>query len=351
LVEQRIENPRVGGSIPPQATSVQAPPHLIRVRGRFYNSWGISTKSWLHMSLLADIQFECTAERASVSRLLRLCLQLASRLKHDPFKGWALHELNGYPKDAELPPYRIVETRSPGFFADRFIGQVTFDIPMSILPEPLRSRFLVARLDQPISQYEELLSEEGGFSAPWPQELALHYGKEVSPIQCLRMWQELPRSGVASLIDTVKTRVLSMVLDIKAENPDAGDIQGPGAVPIPEAKVAQIFNTNIYGGTVQNLAAGSTDIVQTATVTVAAGNLGGLLKFIADQGVAPTHASELAQAVEADTAAGAKGIGPRVADWLARLPAKAGSATAKIGSGALIALITKGILQYFGLGD
>jgi hypothetical protein len=333
---------------PPQANRIPAPPCPVRAHLEFGTDFYDVP---LRMSLLADIQAECTAEQASVSRLLRLCLQLASRLKHDPLKTWALSELNGYPEDADLPPYRVVKTRSRGYFADRFVGQATLDIPMSILPEPLRSRFSVARLDQPISQYEELLSGEGSFQSPWPQELALHYGKKVSQLQCIRMWQELPRSAVASLIDTVKTRVLSMVLDIEAENPEAGEIQRPGAIPIPEGKVAQIFNTNIYGGTVQNLAAGSTDVVQTATINVTPGDLGTLLKFVADQGVDAAHTQELAGAIAADTTAGAKGIGPRVAEWLRLLPSKAGTAVAKIGSGALIALITKGILMYFGLSD
>jgi hypothetical protein len=43
LVEQRIENPRVGGSIPPQATSIHAPRQPIREPGRFYNCRRFST--------------------------------------------------------------------------------------------------------------------------------------------------------------------------------------------------------------------------------------------------------------------------------------------------------------------
>ena len=42
-VEQRIENPCVGGSIPPQATSLYAPQRPFRVLGRFYNSLHSST--------------------------------------------------------------------------------------------------------------------------------------------------------------------------------------------------------------------------------------------------------------------------------------------------------------------
>jgi hypothetical protein len=43
LVEQRIENPRVGGSIPPQATRIHPPQRPFRVLGRFYISGAAST--------------------------------------------------------------------------------------------------------------------------------------------------------------------------------------------------------------------------------------------------------------------------------------------------------------------
>lgn len=44
------------------------------------------------MALLAEIQSECTSKDVNVSRLLRLCLLLAEKLKHAPLKEWATHE-------------------------------------------------------------------------------------------------------------------------------------------------------------------------------------------------------------------------------------------------------------------
>jgi hypothetical protein len=41
-----------------------------------------------------------------VEVLLRKVLILATRLEHEPMKGWVHHELDGYPDDADLPPYR-----------------------------------------------------------------------------------------------------------------------------------------------------------------------------------------------------------------------------------------------------
>jgi hypothetical protein len=49
-----FENPRVGGSIPPQATSVYAPQRPIRVLGRFYN-FGANFYKRLEMEPLAEL--------------------------------------------------------------------------------------------------------------------------------------------------------------------------------------------------------------------------------------------------------------------------------------------------------
>ena len=324
-----------------------------------FGFWGVSTiraaflqfgQKEVRMSLLAEIQNECIAKDGSVTRLLRLCLQLAARLKHDPLKTWVLHELNGYPDATSIPSYRLCSTRSRGFFYDGY-RQATLDIPMSVLvDEPIRARFSEARLTQPIRQYEELLTEksDGSFQIPWPQELALYYGPKVSTIQCLRMWQDLPRIAVAGLVDSVKTRVLSMVLDIEAENPMAGDIPG-GTLPIPESKVAQIFNTNIYGGQVGNLATGSSGVVQNVGDQILRGDLEGLTKHLISLGIPATATSDLVEAIEADRVSGQTGLGARVSDWLGRLCGKANEAGSDIATQAVIGAATQAILAYFGV--
>jgi AbiTii len=301
------------------------------------------------MSLLADIQSECVAREASISRILRLCLQLAARLKHDPLKEWALHELNGYSDGVDLPAYRVFETRSVGFFAD-FMHRVTLDIPMNVVDEPLRTKFSTARLDQPISQYEDLLGAEGegSFRLPWPMELTLHYGPKISEIQCIKIWQELPQAALSGLIDTVKTRVLSMVLAIESENPDAGDIRG-AAVPIPEAKVTQIFNTNITGSQVQNLAAGSTGVAQTAGNQIAAGDEKALTQYLASIGIAAAESAKLLSAIEQDKEEGSTGIGNRAAEWLKTLRAKANDVGGEIAKHSVALAASHAILEYLGL--
>jgi AbiTii len=56
------------------------------------------------MSLLDEIQADATGVDVPIEVLLRKVLILATRLEHEPMKGWVHHELDGYPDDAELPP-------------------------------------------------------------------------------------------------------------------------------------------------------------------------------------------------------------------------------------------------------
>jgi hypothetical protein len=292
------------------------------------------------MSLLADIQAECTSKECSVARVLRLCLQLAMRLKHAPLRQWVEHELNGYPQDAELPSYRNFKVRSRGFFADPFIGKGVLDVPLSVLPEDLRPFFETAKLSQPISHYESLLGQ-GNAQLPWPSEFATQYASEASSMECLRAWREIPSASIAGMIDTVKTKVLTMALDIEAQDPTAGDI--PSTKPnISEATVSNIVNTNIYGGTVQNLAAGSTGITQVAHSTVRADDPASLVSHLLANGFEKKDADALVKAVADDKSHGASGIGPKAAAWLGKLGTG-------VTQGALVGTATKALLVYLGL--
>lgn len=49
------------------------------------------------------------------------------------------------------------------------------------------------------------------------------------------------------IIETVRNKLLEFVLQIEAENPNAGEAS-PGEVPVQKERVTQIFHTYISGG-------------------------------------------------------------------------------------------------------
>lgn len=274
------------------------------------------------MSLLQDIQNECTERDASVSRLLRLCLRLAAALKNEPLKTWAAHELNGYPNNAPLPKYRVFPVTSTGYFIGSFGRSATLQISVGILPKETQDGYRCARLSEPIANYESLIRGEdkisGQFQIPWPIWLAVEYAsKMTTDMQCIQAWQDLPVNAVFGLVDTIKTRVLQMAIEIEANDPNAGDVLSI-APNIKESVVNQIINNTIIDSQIQNVAVGLGGISQSAGKQVNPGDLASLTAFLERLGIAKDEIAELSTAVTEDKAEDKPGIGTKALGWLSK---------------------------------
>lgn len=308
------------------------------------------------MSLLKDIINEA-AGGDDVARLLRKCLVLAHRLNSGELSTWARSELNGYDKAADLPTYRVLGCQSQGFFVGPFNQwQGTFEIPLSVLPERMRSNYVASRLLEPIAHFESLVADRSGKGAlmqPWPTEVARLCGPKafVEGTQCLRAWNEISPASVVGMLDQVKSRVLEFALAIASDFPELaqGDELLQGSAD-RETKVNQTFNTTIMGS-VGNLASGSTDVSQVSTMTVAPGQWESLKSVLVAEGVPGQEVERLKAALEEDKIAGETGVGVRVKGWLGTLTGLAMSGAAAISTNAIGGAIAPAIAKYLGLGE
>ncbi len=303
------------------------------------------------MALLQDIVAAATQEDCDVSSLLRKALVLSIRLRNDELKTWVSHELNGYPQEDLVPEYRRSDVFSYGLFADRLIGQAKLQVPVAVLPEEFRDKYRRVVLQNPINALVDLLArsiEKGSeITFPWPSA-ARQYAQKVSPLQCISAWRVLNPSFVAGVIDTVKTRILLLSLDLEAADPSAGDVPSTQS-SVSEARVNQIITTHIHG-TVQNFAAGGDSVTQTATLAVIAGDKASLLHALRASGLQQEEVQELTEALAADEAAGQPaGVGKRVKAWLGDLHVKAAQGLASVGTDVVAGLITGALLAYFGI--
>lgn len=219
------------------------------------------------MSLLREIQNAAVDASVPIATLLRKCKILAARLGNDQFKAWIDNELNGYSSKEDLPAYRIVRVNSKGHFSGPFqSGLKNADIPMTCMPENLRDNLSYTYLTSAAAGLEDLIGrcERGVLSEPWNPDIAAHFGGDIyEGMACMQAWKVIPISAVVSAVDTIRTRVLNFALEIEEEAPEAGEAP-PNTIPLPQDRVQQIFNTNIYG-TVQNLANASPGATQNAT--------------------------------------------------------------------------------------
>jgi hypothetical protein len=186
---------------------------------------------------------------------------------------------------------------------------------------------------------------------PWPPELVVCVGRDIyKDMMCLTAWQVIPRGSIASVIDAIKNRVLSFILDIEAEAPDAGEAP-PNSPPLPQDRVAQVFHAHIYGN-VGNITQGSQNVTQTATILIKQHDLDSLKAYLSSLGVTDIKLAELEMAIREDTVAEVQkkgGFGSQVSAWLTSLLCDIAAGVTPILQHVDAILVAQAIMTYYGL--
>ncbi len=306
------------------------------------------------MSLLRDIQDAAINSGIEISTVLRKCKVLSARLGNSEFKRWVDQELNGYESIDDLPSYRILTVQSKGHFSGPFgSGIKNGDIPLICLPKELRESLSKAYCTQPISAYEALIKSSKGdnFQEQWPPDLVALYGGEIyQNMSCMTAWKTIPYGLIVALIDTVRNRVLNFVIELESESPDAGEspINKPS---ISRDKIAHVFNTTIYGN-VGNIADGSSNINQTATLNVHKDDLSSLRTELGKLGIPQAELDELEISIKADDKKEViknKNLGLQVTNWLGGLFTKSAKGVIPVLQGLTANMITKALFLYYGI--
>ncbi len=306
------------------------------------------------MSLLKEIQADAIDSNVDISVVLRKCKVLAARLGNEDFKLWVEHELNGYTSKEDLPEYRTLKVESHGNFIG--VAWKGNDLPIapSIIPKEYRDMVTTAYFMDAISYFYSLIqttdkeNSSNVLAEPWPADLVRLVGSKIyQNMNCVSAWKVIPKSYVAALLDTVRNRILSFVLEIEAEAPDAGEAP-PNVKPIPDERVTQVYNTYIQGN-ITNLAAGSLNVTQTSEITIVQNDLDSLKGYLASLGIRKPDMEELDQAIHEDAQSEVKsGLGNKVRAWLGKMISKAGSSTWNVATSVAANLLTKALSKYYG---
>lgn len=304
------------------------------------------------MSLLREIQSDAVDSTVELPTLLRKCKVLAARLKNENFNNWVDNELNGYAPDADLPQYRILNVHSLGNFVGAFGRQLqNAPIPPSCLPKELRELVTKAYAREGVAALVPLAQgkKSGLLQSAWPADIAARYGDRIyEDLNCIGAWRVVSQSQMAGILDTVRNKVLSFVLEIEAEAPDAGEAMSTEQ-PITKEKVGQLYQTIIHGN-VGNVSTGGTNITQNATFQVNQNDFDSLRRFLSQQGVEDSDINELEKAVSTDPApTKADSFGKRVSTWIGKMVSKAASGVWKVSTAVASDLLVKALASYYGL--
>jgi len=300
------------------------------------------------MSLIEQIQQAAVDSDSDLGQVLRLCKILAARLDSRPLEEWLSWESNGYPKEADLPNYRVFPLILKGHFTGAFGSALRFaPIPAASIPKAIRESVTRFHCRQSVSAIADIIKPRPGSLRAPLQNMAPYLGTSVySDMNCLDVWGEFSDSQLVEVLNSVRNRVLDFVLALWKEHPNAGEPVASDK-KIKSDQVSQIFHTTVYGGAANVVGAGHHS---TLTFSIQSGDFRALEQTLREKGVEPADLAALQQAINDDPKpVDASKFGPRVANWIGNMLGKAASGmwgmTVETGG----ALLTSALAKYYGL--
>lgn len=299
---------------------------------------------------LDDVIASSLDDNTSIAGLLRRCLVLSYHLNNDALKKWVESELNGYGAEDQLPRYREVNAPAKGLMLGT--GGSTINdqpLPSALMNEEHRHFAESVRLTEPIAAYQELRNQSGNGGSgrarvEWPANLTGKYQKTFFGASFVlnRAWQEIPSAAFVSVVDTVRTRILTFALELQKE---VGKIPGNVIASIP-SKIVQTHVVNIILGNNNVLSSSAGDINIHANQIVA-GDFQSLQHFLSSLGVGPSEIVELEAILgESENIPETDGgLRPKLKQWAG----KAGAAVVSTGKAVGTTLITEALRKYIGL--
>jgi AbiTii len=295
-------------------------------------------------SLLDKIIESGTAnEPPPLSSVLRQCILLPDQWKVPLLRTWAERELTGYPNPKDVPEYRIVNVGAYGNFAGVGVRYQARPIPAGLLKPEHRWAATVHRLTEPVSAYESLDgSSKGALIYDWPSDMIAYYQSRLLE-RCVLMtaWQQVPKSVFAGVLDTIRTRVLTMAIDIKNDSERSGVDLTRIKEDSPEAdKVQQTVVHSVYGNVY--VAAGN-QVINTQNIEV--GNWDDLHKLLKEFGIDEANLGQLHDTLQHDKKMDSRGL----KDWISRNAGKVFDHGLQVGTTVGTTILTQLIKRHLGM--
>jgi AbiTii len=300
----------------------------------------------IRLMLLDKIIELATDNRQPLTVLLRQCIVLAYDLKNEGLKEWANHELNGYPDSENMPEYRILPAGATGLFIAPGWTRFLQRIPSVALEKKHRKLAEIVEMTESVGALEHMLtsgSENSQIQFGWNANLVLFYREKLQKgWQLFSAHQDVPKSAIAGMLDTIRTRVLNLALELKNEIGESdADLKRVKEDSAEAEKVNSIVLTQIFGGTVY-MAGGQQNInVQ----NIAVGNWEDLKKVLSESGIDEKDVAELSHALQQDN----KTMGATVKGWISKNAGKVFNSGLQVGVSVGTTILTQYIKRHLGL--
>jgi len=307
--------------------------------------------------LLSEIRDAAVDGSSDLETLLRKCMVLAKRLKHEELAKWVSCELDGYlPGSLPVPEYRKFNAQCFGNFFG-YGGSQARNVPIreSDIPNEYREFLASVTFGEGIGGLKGVLagSEDGDLRIMWPGEAAsIVRCTNVAPhLTLVEAWRHVNKSAIISVLSTVRNRILNFALEIESTHPDAGESTS-GKLRVSNAEIDRAFQQHItqnFHGPVGAVASGP-GIQQTATVNIHQRDFDSLASYLKENGLTESDISDLQTAIKEDPEpkSASKAFGEKVAGWIGKMLAKSAEGVWKVGTDTAAKLLTDAIKTHYG---
>lgn len=305
------------------------------------------------MTLLEDIQSAAVDQNSDLGTILRKCKLLAARLDSKALENWITYESNGYPKNIEVPSYRMWPLEVKGNFSGPYGSELrNVSIPLNFLPENARDSYRNYQCRQSIASLVAIVDKDknsdDGIIQVEAAGLAIILGRNVYKYQnCIAAWGEIGIGHIIDLLNAVRNRILDFALAVSKQYPEAGELNKMADHNISQSTITQIFYTTVHGGSA-NLVGTTTD--SSIAFNIVTNDFPSLARALTDKGILTEDITELEAAVDSDPRPITESaLGPKVSQWIAKMVQKAADGSWNIGVGAAGGLLAQAIAKYYGL--
>ena len=177
------------------------------------------------MSLLQQIQESIVQEGSDLGSVLLKLRLLASRLGSDTLEEWVKYESEGYPQDAEVPPYRIVGVTFRGTFSGSFgSGINNAQIPPYLIEKHAGESWTKYEVRESVAAVDEMVkksSDGGTLGIDASNLILLLQGKIYEGYACNDISGTISLTAFYEIQQTVRSRILELTLELEKSVPGA----------------------------------------------------------------------------------------------------------------------------------
>lgn len=307
------------------------------------------------MGLLHEIQTSVVQEGTPLGSVLLKLRLLAARLGSEPLEEWIKHESEGYPRDSEIPSYRVVEVSYSGTFSGPFgSGINNAQIPGYLIEKFAGKKWTKHEIRDGIAAVDELIRSsadgDGTLGIDASNLILLLQGKVYADYACNGVQGTISRAALTELQYAVRSRILELTLELEKSIPAAAEItfgSPESSEKFNSEKVNQISQQIIYGNvtTISSSGAGSQ-----INVSISERDNKAFIEYLVKAGIPEDDASELSDIVAAEEPSNTEEpLGVKAKEWLVKNIRKAADGTWKIGVSVATKVLTEAALNYYGL--